>query len=205
MKVLDLPIIRLAFSDREKSERRIVVVNGHPDPRPERYCGAICDAYMDGVKTQDVKARYLAVGEVAPGPSGFLPNRGYGGVSDKVASAIDDLRWANWLVIVFPLWLNGPPPSLQAMFHAYGEQLKRIGMPQGTMTRPKDGHIIVTMSMPSILFGIGRSRSSGNPLSLCLKGVEPRRTTFIGGVEGLSDKARTQWLSDVRSVGRRGM
>lgn len=205
MKLSDLPIVRLAFSDLEKTAKRVVVVNGHPDPRPERYCGAICNSYIAGVKTRDLEARYIAVGEVATGPSGFLSDRKIGHVPDKVASAIDDLRWANWLVIVFPLWLNGPPPSLQALFRAYWEQMKRTGIPQGTMTKPKDGHIIATMTMPSILFGVGQRRSSGNPLSLCLQGVEPRRTTFIGGLESLSNKARTQWLSDVHLLGRRAM
>jgi len=27
-----------------------LLVNGHPDPSPERFCSALCDAYEDGAR-----------------------------------------------------------------------------------------------------------------------------------------------------------
>jgi putative NADPH-quinone reductase len=204
MNISELPIMRFAFSDRAERTKRIVVLNGHPDPRPERFCSAICDAYLRGAKEFNFDARYLAVAELGPPLSGFVPARNESGLSDAMIFAANEIRWANWLVIAFPLWLNGPPPSLQAIFHAYSQHLKRIGTPSGTLTPSKDAHVIVTMSMPALLFG-GRERSSRNPLNLSLSGVEPRRTTLIGGVETLPRGRRAEWLSDINKLGGRGM
>jgi len=204
MNISELPIVRFAFSDRAERTKRIVVLNGHPDPRPERFCSAICEAYLRGAKAFNLDARYLAVAELGPLLSGFVPPHDEGRLSDTMIFAANEIRLADWLVIAFPLWLNGPPPSLQVVFHAYSQHLKRIGTPSGTLTPPKDAHVIVTMSMPALLFG-GRGRSSQNPLNLSLSGVEPRRTTLIGGVETLSPRRRAEWLSDVSKLGGRGM
>ena len=44
--------------------RNILVVNGHPDPRPERFCAALCDAYSAGAQAQGCATRRLDVGSL---------------------------------------------------------------------------------------------------------------------------------------------
>ena len=40
--------IKPLWSGRATQARHILVVNGHPDPAPERFCAALCDAYEEG-------------------------------------------------------------------------------------------------------------------------------------------------------------
>ena len=94
--------IRPLWAGRPCQERRILVVNGHPDPAPERFCSALCDAYEEGAHHAGWIVRRLTIG--------LLSNNG------TRDAALEDMRCATQLVVVYPLWLDQPPAQLRDLF-----------------------------------------------------------------------------------------
>jgi len=173
-------------------DKKILVVNGHPDPRPERYGYALCDAYGAGVQSSGLETRRLNVGELHfPFDTAIHPTAQPLG---DLARAVEAIHWATQLAIVFPLWLDAPPPILCKLFEA---SARTKGMPCAA-------HIVVTMSMPAFMHR-SKFRADGHtPNSICaisLAGVAARQTTFIGSVEKISAEQRRQWLETIAAYG----
>ena len=102
------------------ARRRILVVNGHPDCRPERYCGALCEAYEDGARSAGLNVQRLDAGGVNAIPGG-----------DDMPAALEKIGWADRLTVVFPLWLDRPPVPLTDLFGRFS------GDPRFTAARRK--------------------------------------------------------------------
>ena len=150
------------------SPASIVVVNGHPDPRPERFCAAVAEAYGRGVRSVGGRADILSLGALKD-------ENGRREAMDRI------LRNAE-LAIVFPLWLDKPPPLLASLVAAAGPQSCRDA--------------IVTMAMPAFVH-----RSTPVPPEFAALG-RVRRATFIGSIETLSLQQRQDWLAKIEGLGR---
>lgn len=184
--------------------RRVLVINGHPDPSGERYCTALAAAYLRGANLAGHQIRRLDVGEskLAPLKSKAefeaLPG-------DTARIAQDAIRWADHVVIVYPLWLGAPP----AMLKAFLEQVFRYGFAVGEPGSGKAGllggrtaRVIVTMGMPAPIFSV---LFDGAGLKCLTRGVLRLaglrvRSTIIGGVEGAASR-RSHWLRRVEALG----
>jgi putative NADPH-quinone reductase len=190
--------------------RRILVINGHPDHRPERFCAALADAYADGARTGGHEVRRIYVGALRFGmlrdPRDFLePAK-----DADIRKAQDDIAWAEHLVIVHPLW-EGMAPALlkgfmeQAACGGFAFVGGGAGNPKRGLTG-KSAHLIVTMGMPALafrfVFGAFGVRAFARGI-LRLSGVRPVRKTYFGGVE-LSESRRSGWLKEMAALGRKG-
>jgi len=121
-----------------------------------------------------------------------------GSESDAV---LQDVRSANRVVIVYPLWLDGPPVSVRSFF----EKVARFPARPGQRAR-----VVVTMDMPAFMHRALLSRE-GDPArlagALALPGLSHAESTFIGTVATMTETQRAQWLSLIRDIGgekRRG-
>src|SRR5579862_10018816 len=101
--------------ERRRADPRILVVNGHPDPRPERFCAALCDAYLQGARAAGRSVDAIALG--------LLPIDDEPGLeSPERLDALRMLRACDALVAIYPLWLDKPrseehTSELQSQFH----------------------------------------------------------------------------------------
>lgn len=183
--------------------KRILVINGHPDPRPERFCAALCDAYAQGCTSQGLAVDRLAVGMLTflPPESGAVAQR----PSPEIEQAVEKIRNADRLAIVFPYWLDGPPGILRELFEIYARSLWT-----GDVLRPKDidyekgARVFVTMDMPSFIQRPNyRPGDASAPASsgMSLPGVRPFQATFIGSIQTLSPAQRNDWLQKARLLG----
>jgi putative NADPH-quinone reductase len=190
--------------------RRIVLIDGHPDPNPERFCHSLARAYSDAAGSAGHEVRYLALsGMDIP----LLRSAGEwmdGTPAPAVRDAQDAIGWADHLVIVYPLWLGAMPALLKAFF----EQAFRPGfaIPRGTqglsdgLLKGKSARIVVTMGMPAWIyrwFFRAHSLKSFERNILKFVGIGPIRETLIGNVEGSAEK-RAGWLETMRSLGTAG-
>jgi len=190
--------------------KRIVVINGHPDPYPERYCAALAEAYRAGAEAGGHDVRMLKVGEMD-----FAPIRSRAEFEDTepsrvIAEAQATLRWAQHMVIVHPLWLGTAPAVLKAFLEQtfrYGFAMPQPGegMPGGLLSG-RSARIIVTMGMPAVIyrlvFGAFGVRSMKRGI-LGISGIRPVRLTFVGQVE-TSREVRIKWLTRMTALGRQG-
>ena len=188
--------------------KRILLIQGHPDPLDRHFGHALGDAYRDGAAKAGHEVRSIAVAELEFPPLRNKAEFDSGDIPAAVAEAQDLIRWAEHLVIIYPLWLGTMPARLKAFL----EQTFRPGFaldldrPWNGLLKGRSARIIVTMGMPALFYrwfyrAHGLKNLKRNILAFA--GLRPVRSTLIGMVEG-SDKRREKWLVSIRIMGEKG-
>jgi putative NADPH-quinone reductase len=191
--------------------RRIAIILGHPDAAEPHFCHALARAYQDGATKAGHEVRIIDVSKL---DFPLLRNRReFESVEPPPAirAAQEDIRWAEHLLIVYPLWLGTLPALLKAFFEQtfrYGFALSvgnAKGMPKKLLAG-RSARIVVTMGMPAMVYKVLfrahglKSLESG---ILSLSGIKPIRSTLIGLVEGRSARYRRRMLEEMNELGRR--
>lgn len=188
--------------------RRILILDGHPDPRPERLGHALTNAYAEGALAAGHAVRRIALAGLN------LPlitsAEAFTGPAPPAALQVQaDIAWAQHLVLVHPLWLGSAPAVVKGVF----EQVFRYGFAlsvEDPLARPLKGRsarIVVTMGMPALayrlIFGAFGVRSLERSV-LNLAGVWPVRRILLGGVGGAGPDHIDAWLRRMRTLGASG-
>ncbi len=173
--------------------KNLLVINGHPDPRPERFCGALTRAYEHGATSAGWETRRVNVGDL---PLSSIESVSHGEPPDAdVLDVLGDIEWANRLAIVFPLWFDKPPEGLKAIFGHADPESARKG---------RKAHVIVTMDMPAFAYrSMLRPGATRKSLAFSIPGVIPEDPVLIGCVSTITSEQRRQWLETVRGYGER--
>ena len=190
--------------------KRIVLIQGHPDPAGGHFDHALAEAYERAareagheVKTLTVARLELPVLRSAAEWAAEAPA--------AVRKAQATLAWAEHWVIVFPLWLGDMPAQLKAFFEQVlrpGFAIPRSttrGLPKGLL-EGRSARIVLTMGMPAFFYRLYYRAHSlkslkRNVLHFC--GIAPVKSTVIGTVEG-SKGSREAWLRRLAVLGTRG-
>ncbi|ATE67154.1 NAD(P)H-dependent oxidoreductase [Rhizorhabdus dicambivorans] len=187
--------------------RKVLVIDGHPDPTKERLIHALATAYRTAAEEagHEVRTATLAVLDLAP-----LRSRAEwetGTLPEGIAAVQADLLWADHLVLLFPLWLGDMPALTKALL----EQILRPGFAFGEdrgRLRPRLGgrsaRLIVTMGMPAAIYRLWYAGHAIKVLrrSICgLVGIRPVRATVIGSIERTGTAERA--LRHMARLGRR--
>ena len=190
--------------------RRVLVLNGHPDPAHRGLCQALADAYADGARDAGHDVRRLDVATLD-----FALLRSQASFETEapppaIAAAQQQILWADHLVVVFPLWLGDMP----ALLKGFLEQALRPGFaftyrPRGFPVmhlKGKSARVIVTMGMPALVYrwfyrAHGVKALKRNILGFV--GYRPVRDTIVGGLGSRSPDSIKAALADARALGRR--
>ena len=189
--------------------KRIAMIQGHPDGQTRHFCHALADEYAKGCEDGGHEVRRIEVARLEFPLLRTKEEFEHGVPSDSIKQAQDAIRWADHLVIVYPLWLGSMPALLKGFF----EQLLRPGFAfeyqkSGGMAKKlltgKSARIVVTMGMPAFVYRWIFSAHSlksliRNTLRFC--GVGPVKSTLIGNIEGLTERQRDDWLDELRGLG----
>lgn len=190
--------------------RRIVVLQGHPDPAGGHYCHALADAYAGAATDAGHEVHRIAVAEL---DFPWLRNK-HEFESEPpppvIVAAQQSILHAEHLLIVYPLWLGAMP----AQFKAFLEQTLREGFafeigprgPAGRL-RGRSARIVVTMGMPALFYRLyfgahGVKALERSILGFC--GIRPIRNSLIGNVESPDGALRGRWLEKMEALGRAG-
>jgi putative NADPH-quinone reductase len=172
----------------------VLIVNGNPDPRPERFSAALCEAYRTGAARGGLSTRMFAIGDLA------TPSKSAEPAASSFALAMDAFRWAERLFIVFPLWLDQPPTMLKAFFEQNSPLLAQFQSDRRS-TRVRS---VVTMDMPAFAHRASFRKSDRTGMAkLALPGVDIGEPLFIGSVRTLMPERRSQWLRELHAFGAR--
>ena len=170
--------------------RHILVINGNPDPAPGRLTAAIAGAYGAAAAGAGHSVARLDIGAlefpILRSAADFLtwPR------DQAIIAARDEIRRADHLVFVYPLWLGGPPALLKAFMEqvsraSFALQASDGGFPKGQL-KGKSARIIVTMGMPALVYRL-IYRAHGvrgfNTSILGIAGVRPVTTSYFGAVQ----------------------
>ncbi|HEV2548709.1 MAG TPA: NAD(P)H-dependent oxidoreductase [Stellaceae bacterium] len=191
--------------------RRIVLIEGHPDPAGGHLLNALANAYAEGAREAGYDVRRIAVAGLDFALLRTQAEFETGALPPALAQPRDDMRWAEHWVFLFPLW-HGTMPALLKGFleHIFRpgfamDYSKKSGFPKRLLAG-RSARIVVTMGMPAPLyrwyfgaFGVrGFERSV-----LRFAGIKPIRESFYG-LTFANEKRRARWITQMRAHGRRG-
>ena len=191
--------------------RRILIIQGHPDVTRDHLCHALAHAYAAGAIAAGHQVRTATPAQLdfpllrsqhewenAPVPAGLH-------------KAQDDIAWAEHLLLFFPLWMGDMP----ALLKGFLEQVARPGFafhreegqPFGRKgLAGRSARVVVTMGMPALLYRFYFRAHSVRSLErniLGFVGIAPVHETLIGQVDNLDDAAREHWMHKLGALGRR--
>lgn len=191
--------------------RRITIIQGHPDPHHNHFGYALEEAYAKGAEQARHEVKRIEVAELDFPLLRTKEEFETETPPDSIRQAQDAIRWAEHLVVIFPLWHGMMPALLKAFF----EQVFRPGfalasetgkMPKKLLTG-RTARIVVTMGMPAFLyrwyFGAHGVKSLKRSI-LKFSGVGPIKDSLIGMVEAMDGAKREQWLEKMHGFGREG-
>jgi putative NADPH-quinone reductase len=191
--------------------RRVLVIDGHPDGGGKRYCHALADAYADGAREGGYEVDRLVVGQLD------FPllrrNEDFDGGTPPatILKAQEQIRAADHLVLVFPLWLGSMPALLkgfieQAFSHGFALKANEKGGMPHRQLKGKSARLIVTMGMPALFyrwFYRAHSLKSLERNILGFAGISPVKSLVIGRVDAIGAAGRDDWLKRVHKLGRK--
>ena len=136
---------------------RILIIDGHPDARPQRFLHALTRAYREGAEAAGHEVKTIAVGAMDFPLLRTAEDFQNGKPPPSIEEAQQKIIWADHLLILFPLWLGAMPAVLKAFFEqtlrpgfAFAEAKK--GRLPKKLLRGKTSRIVVTMGMPGFFY-----------------------------------------------------
>lgn len=189
--------------------KKITIIQGHPDPIVRHFGHALADAYARGAAIAGHEVKRIEIAQLDFPLLQSQTDWNSGPPPAGLREAQAAIAWADHLVLIFPLWLGTMP----ALVKAFLEQVFRPGFaliyeghrfPQKGLTG-KSARVVATMGLPAFWYrwyfrahGVrGLERSI---LGFC--GVKPVRETLIGLVETKDGAAREKWLHKLEAHGR---
>jgi len=190
--------------------KRILIVDGHPDPDRKRFCHALAEAYGEGARDTGNEVRTLTVSEIDVPMLRTAQEFSTPPKSGAILVAREDLIWCNHLVVVFPLWLGGAPSLLRAFFEQTGRanfiaDTNGKGITQ--KLKGRSARLVVTMGMPALVYQLMfREHGVRNIMQgvLGFGGIAPIKRTLFGAIDAVSDGERKHRIEFVRGLGRSG-
>lgn len=190
--------------------RKIVILQGHPDPAGGHLGHALVQSYREGAEDAGHEVRVLNIAGLDFPLLRTQQDFDEGEAPEVIVSAQTDIAWADHILISFPLWLGDMPAVLKGFL----EQTLRPGFATSKVEKGaqwerclkgKSARVIVTMGMPALAyrwyFGAHSLKSlKRNILGFC--GIRPVRHNLFGLVEEASDQKRRAWLEKMRDLGR---
>ncbi|MFC4159135.1 NAD(P)H-dependent oxidoreductase [Chitinimonas lacunae] len=189
--------------------KRIVLIQGHPDLGERHWCHALEAAYAEGAQAAGHEVERI---DIATLQFPLLRSQ-YDWEHGSVPPALEEpqrlIKWAEHIVIFFPLWLGDMP----ALLKGFLEQIARPGFAfTGEGKNPlahkgltgRSARVVVTMGMPAAVYRLYFRAHSVRSLErniLGFVGMSPVNETLIGSVGNLDMVEAGKWLGRLRKLG----
>jgi putative NADPH-quinone reductase len=190
-------------------QRRVLVVDGHPDKDRARFCHALAQACVAGARDAGHETRLVTLAD-AEFPL-LRSAREFAAKPDNatVLSVREDVAWAQHIVFVFPLWIGSAPALLRGLL----EQIARgdffvasEGRGLSQRLKGRTARLVVTMGMPAfayrLFFGAYGLKSFARS-ALGFAGIAPVKMTLFGGIEQQTPSLAEARLRRLRELGER--
>ena len=189
--------------------KKILIINGHPDAGNEHYCDAIMQKYSSaalaaGHELEAIRINQLNF-ELLRSKGDFETNPPPPDIKDLQSKVL----WADHLVVIYPLWMGDMPALLKGFFEQLfrrdfaGERLDEAAFKQ--QFEGRSARIIVTMGMPGYVykwFFQAHTLKSLKRNILDFIGFKPVKATVIGKVFDGNEKELRLELKEVSKLGQ---
>lgn len=189
--------------------KKIVIINGHPNPNAFNF--GIAAAYQEGAKLSGAEVREITIANLK-----FDPNLKFGyqqrmELEPDLLQAWEDIKWADHLVWVHPVWWGGLP----AITKGFIDRLFLPGMAfsyrensvfWNKLLKGKTARIITTLDQPGWYYWLFFGKPSVNQLkksTLQFCGISPVKITYLGIIKTSNANQREKWLQKINRLGKR--
>jgi len=193
--------------------KHIAIIQGHPDPKYDRFCHALEGSYAKGAIEGGHEVQLIKVAKLDFPLLRTKEEFEEGELPACIKQSQEAISWAEHIVIFYPLWLGTMP----ALLKGYFEQVCRFDfalssgknekMPKGLLSG-RTARIVVTMGMPALIyrwyFGAHSLKSLERNI-LKLSGIGPIKENLIGMVDEGDKKRRLKWLEEMYTLGKKGI
>ncbi|MFC4158689.1 NAD(P)H-dependent oxidoreductase [Chitinimonas lacunae] len=192
--------------------KRILLIQGHPDPQPNHLGHALDEAYAEGAQSAGHEIRRINVAQLDFPLLRNLDEWKNSPLPPTLQESQAAIEWCEHLVLFFPLWLGDMP----ALLKGFLEQVARPGFAfdrssKNPLTRQalngRSARVVVTMGMPASLYRWYFRAHSLRSLErniLGMVGIAPVDETLIGMVDELSPEATQRLMKKLRKLGQNG-
>lgn len=190
--------------------KKILIIDGHPDP--ESYCNALASAYEKGAKSGGHDVQTIRIRDLE-----FTPNLEFGyrkrtELEPDLLQAQEQLKWADHLVWVYPVWWGSVPAIMKGF-------LDRVLLPgfafkkrEGSVWWDKEltgrtGRLISTMDQPNWYYRLINGRPSHimmKRMTLQFIGIKKVGITPVAPIRLSKESFRTNWLKKIEALGKQG-
>ena len=190
-------------------KRRILIIQGHPDHRAPHLAHALADAYASGAQLEGHEVRQICVAQLDLSLLRSQEEWERKPIPAALTSVQEELRWAQHLVFLFPLWLGEMP----AMLKGFLEQVARPDLVRVTGSggrsspglKGRSARLVVTMGMPALFYRAfygGHGLRSMRRSVLGYMGISPVSQTLIGRVGAISPHRFEGLVHQMQGLGR---
>lgn len=189
--------------------QRILLIQGHPDSAAPHLCHSLAQAYAEGAAAAGHEVREVDVARIDFALLRSQHEWELGLLPASLRPAQESIRWAQHIVLFFPLWMGDMP----ALLKGFLEQVARPGFAfnaEGNNPFGRKGltgrsaRVVVTMGMPALVYRWYFRAHSVRSLErniLGFVGIAPVHETLVGSVELLGDAGVAKWQARMRTLG----
>lgn len=187
---------------------KIYILLGHSDPAT--LSGALADTYERTARAAGHDIRRQSIGEMHFDP---ILHEGYKTIQELEPDLKDfqeNIRWAEHVVIVYPVWWSCMPALLKGLFDRawlphFAFNFAHHGLTWKKLLKGRTARIIVSAnSSPWMLWLMYGPPTAVLELALLrFAGIKARSTVF-GPSERASDRTKAKWFRKVEKLARRG-
>lgn len=190
--------------------KQILIILGHPALARISFCEALANIYQSRAESAGHEVRIIRVAKLVFDPILHEGNERPQNLEPDLIAAQETIRWANHLVIVYPLWAFMMPALLKGFFErtftpgfAYSYEIETTF--NSGLLGGKSARVIQTSGMPGFayrwFYRAHGAKALGSMLKIC--GIKPLRFTYIGAFES-NDAKRGAALDKAAALGSAG-
>ncbi len=187
--------------------KQVLIINGHPDKESFNY--ALSEAYVKGVNTTNSILSKINISDLE-----FNPNLAFGyrkrmELEPDLVDAIDNIKKADHIVWIFPMWWYGYPALMKGFidrtFLAGITYQPMEGKPlPKKLLKGKSARLIITADTPKWYDFLIMKRPAINQFkkgTLQFCGINPVKVTYIAPIKNSSPDFREKWLKKIHLLG----
>lgn len=191
--------------------KRILIIQGHPDCAHQHLCHALAEAYADGAQAaghhvetiEPARMEYALLCDPAEWQNGATPA--------PLLAAQEAIARAEHIVLIYPLWLGDMPARLKGFL----EQVLRPGFAirhapsnpmKAGMLGGRSARVIVTMGMPGLFYRWFYGAHTLQALRrniLKFVGIKPVAATVVGRAAAMPPERFARWCARLGRLGAR--
>jgi putative NADPH-quinone reductase len=186
---------------------RTLIILGHPDKKS--LCHALADEYERGAREKGGEVKRLNLSDLS-----FNPNLKYGfrlasNLEADLISAQSDIKWANHLVFVYPVWWSGVPAILKGFIDrvflpGFAFKYRENSSQWDKLLTGRSARLIMTSDAPIFYLYLAYFHPALNMMKKAVLefcGVAPVSVSSFGSIRGSSSKRIEKILYEVYRMG----